>query len=486
MTGTLLTDQPTGLYIDGKWVRANGSATFAVDDPATGQPLIEIADAGIADARAAVDAAAAALPGWRATLPRERAEILRAAFDQITAAADSIAELIVRENGKPLADARAEITYAAEFFRWFSEEAVRLPGFLTTAPTTGRRIMEIAEPVGVSLLLAPWNLPAAMITRKIAPALAAGCTVVVKPSNQTPLTALLLAQLLEQAGVPAGVVNVIPTTRDVDVVADLLARGPVRALSFTGSTRVGKQLLRSAADRVLKCSMELGGNAPFIVFADADIDAAVEAAMTAKMRHNAEACTAANRFLVHASVRDEFSASLTQAMSRLRIGSGLDPAVQVGPMASSAARAGIANKVTAAVDAGAWVRTGGQPLDGPGFFYPPTVLDLPDPDAALLQEEIFGPVAPIVAFDTDEQAIAMANSVDVGLGSYVHTRDLGRALRTAEALEVGMVAINSGLFSDPAAPFGGVKESGIGREGGRHGLAEFLETKYINLSWSIR
>ena len=480
----LLAGLPTGLYVAGEWGKSESGAAFAVEDPATGQSLTEVADADVTDARAAADAAATVLPSWRATRPRERAEILRKAFELITAATDPAAQLIVLENGKPLAAARAEVAYAAEFFRWFSEEAVRHPGFLSTAPTSGRRIMELSEPAGVALLLSPWNLPAAMITRKIAPALAAGCTVVVKPSSQTPLTALFLARLLEEAGVPAGVVNVVPTTRDVDIVADLLRSGPVRALSFTGSTAVGKQLLRQAADRVLKCSMELGGNAPFVVFEDADLDTAVDAAMTAKMRHNAEACTAANRFLVHCAVREDFARRLTEAMSRLRIGSGLDPAVQVGPMASSGALIGITAKVDAAVAAGATVRTGGHPLDRPGFFYPPTVLDGIDGDAALLQQEIFGPVAPIVSFETDDEAIALANAVDVGLGAYVHTRDLARALRTAEALEVGMVGVNTGVFSDPVAPFGGVKESGIGREGGRHGLAEFIETKYVNLSWS--
>jgi succinate-semialdehyde dehydrogenase/glutarate-semialdehyde dehydrogenase len=400
------------------------------------------------------------------------------------ARADELADLIVLENGKPRIEAVAEVHYAAEFFRWFSEEAVRLPGHVTTAPVTGRRIMELPEPIGVALLLAPWNLPAAMITRKIAPALAAGCTVVVKPASQTPLTALALTQLMQDCGVPAGVVNVITTTRDAEVVSDLLASGPVRALSFTGSTRVGKILLRQAADRVLRCSMELGGNAPFIVLEDADIDLAVESALVAKMRHNAEACTAANRFLVHAAVKEEFTDALVTAMASLRVGDGMDPETQLGPMASAAARNGVADKVASAVHAGARIRTGGTTGDHRGYFYLPTVLDEVRADSPLLEQEIFGPVAPIVEFRSDEEALLLANAVDVGLGSYIHSRDLGRALRLAEGLDVGMVGINTGLFSDPAAPFGGVKESGLGREGGRHGIGEFLETKYINLSWS--
>ncbi|MFZ4485263.1 MAG: NAD-dependent succinate-semialdehyde dehydrogenase [Candidatus Nanopelagicales bacterium] len=475
---------PTSLFIGGEWVEPLEEQRFEVDNPADRSIIVNVADAGVADARRAADAAAAALPGWRAHTPRQRGEILRAVFEAMHERADQLADLIVLENGKPRVEAVAEVHYAAEFFRWFSEEAVRLPGYLTTAPVTGRRIMELSEPVGVALLLAPWNLPAAMITRKIAPALAAGCTVVIKPASQTPLTALALAQIMQECGVPAGVVNVITTTRDADVVSDLIAAGPVRALSFTGSTRVGRLLLRQASERVLRCSMELGGNAPFIVLEDADIELAVENAMVAKMRHNAEACTAANRFLVHADVKEQFTQGLVAAMSGLRVGDGMDPATQLGPMASAAARDGVAEKVDAAVTAGARVRTGGSAGDDSGYFYLPTVLDDVAADAPLLQQEIFGPVAPIVEFRTDAEALTLANAVDVGLGSYIHSRDLGRALRIAEGLEVGMVGINTGLFSDPAAPFGGVKESGLGREGGRHGIGEFLETKYINVAWS--
>jgi succinate-semialdehyde dehydrogenase/glutarate-semialdehyde dehydrogenase len=477
-------DVPTSLFIGGHWVDSLQGDLFEVDNPANRSIIANVADAGVADARRAADAAAAALPGWRALPPRQRGEILRAVFESMLIRVDQLADLIVLENGKPRVEAVAEVHYAAEFFRWFSEEAVRLPGYLTTAPVTGRRIMELSEPVGVALLLAPWNLPAAMITRKIAPALAAGCTVVIKPASQTPLTALALAQIMQECGVPAGVVNVITTTRDADVVSDLIAAGPVRALSFTGSTRVGRLLLRQASERVLKCSMELGGNAPFIVLEDADIELAVESAMVAKMRHNAEACTAANRFLVHADVKEQFTDAFVASMSGLRVGDGMDPSTQLGPMASALARDGVAEKVDAAVSAGARVRTGGSAGEDAGYFYLPTVLDDVAADAPLLQQEIFGPVAPIVEFRTDAEALTLANAVDVGLGSYIHSRDLGRALRMAEGLEVGMVGINTGLFSDPAAPFGGVKESGLGREGGRHGIAEFLETKYINVAWS--
>lgn len=471
------------LYIDGCWGASSSGLTFAVEDPADLSVIAHVADADTDDARRAAEAAARAFPAWRSRAPRERAEILRSAFDAMVDQADALADLIVRENGKPRSEASAEVAYAAEFLRWFSEEAVRVPGYLTTAPVTGRRILEVAEPVGVALLIAPWNLPAAMVTRKLAPALAAGCTVVLKPASEAPLTSLAIARVMEQCGVPAGVINVIPTTRDAHVVADLMASGPVRALSFTGSTRVGKILLRQAADRVIRCSMELGGNAPFIVLDDADVELAVSNALVAKMRQNSQACTAANRFLVHVSVAEEFTERLTYAMSALRVGDGRDPATQVGPLASATARDGVEGKVAAAVAEGARVRTGGERGPGRGYYYQPTVLDHVAADDPLLQQEIFGPVAPVVEFGTDEEAVRLANAVDVGLGSYIHSGDLERALRIAEALEVGMVGINTGVFSDPAAPFGGVKESGLGREGGRHGMGEFLETKYISVSW---
>jgi succinate-semialdehyde dehydrogenase / glutarate-semialdehyde dehydrogenase len=475
---------PTSMFIDGMWIEAN-TGRIAVENPADGSVIAEVSDGDVADARRAADAAAAALPAWRATLPRRRAEILRATFEAIIRDLDRLADLIVLENGKPRAEAVAEVHYAAEFFRWFAEEAVRLPGRMSTAPTTGRRIIETSEPVGVALLVSPWNLPAAMITRKIAPALAGGCTVVIKPAHETPLTALALTEILDGCGVPPGVVNVVPSTRAGEIVSDLLARGPVRALSFTGSTRVGRLLLRQASDRVIRCSMELGGNAPFIVLDDADIPRAVDHAIVAKMRHNAEACTAANRFLVHADIHGPFTAALVDAMARLQIGDGMDPATQLGPMVSEQAVIGIANKVDQAIVDGARLLTGGHRVDRPGSFYAPTVLDGVQPGAAILQQEIFGPVAPIVEFHDDDEAVHLANSVDAGLGAYVQSTDLARAMRLAERLDVGMVGVNTGVFSDPAAPFGGTKESGIGREGGHHGVNEFLEVKYVNVSWDL-
>ena len=474
---------PTDLYIDGAWRPAADSGTLTVEDPATGQVIAAVADATVHDGRAAAAAAAAALPAWRERAPRERAEILRKAYELMIAAQGEIAALITAENGKTSADARSEVGYAAEFFRWYGEEAVRVAGHLSQAPSGDKRIIEISQPVGVALLLTPWNLPAAMITRKVAPALAAGCTVIVKPSHQTPLTALFLARLLTEAGVPDGVVNVIPTARDITVVADLIDAGPVRALSFTGSTRVGSVLLGQAAHRVLKTSMELGGNAPFIVFPDADLEAAVSGALVAKMRHNAEACTAANRFYVHASLHDAFVARLTERLSALKVGPGTDPSVQVGPMASVSARDSLAKAVQSAVDSGGRVALGGDRQAGPGYYFPPTLIDAVPADAPVLDHELFGPVAPVVSFDSEDDVISMANSTEMGLGSYLYTQDVRRGLRVAEQLEAGMVGLNTGVLSDPAAPFGGVKQSGIGREGGRHGIHEFLETKYIATQW---
>ncbi|MFE7419993.1 NAD-dependent succinate-semialdehyde dehydrogenase [Rhodococcus sp. NPDC057529] len=471
------------LFIDGAWEPAVDGSTFTVENPATGEPIATVANAGIDDGRRAAAAAAAAGPDWAARTPRHRAEILRAVFDRMIAAKDQIADLIVAENGKARTDALAEVDYAAEFFRWYSEEAVRLPGYLTQSPTSERRIIELSQPVGVALLLTPWNLPAAMITRKIAPALAAGCTVVVKPSPQTPLTALLLAQILHDAGVPTGVVNIIPTSRDIEVVADLIDHGPVRAVSFTGSTRVGSALLAQASRRILNTSMELGGNAPFLVFPDADIDAAVAGALQAKMRHNAEACTAANRFYVHDTVRTEFVDKLAAAFNALRVGPGTEPGVQVGPMASAAAKESIENAVQIALDGGGKPVTGNTPHPGPGYFFTPTLIDNIAPDADILGHELFGPVAPVVEFTDTDDVIAWANSTDMGLGSYIFTGTLQHGLRVAEQLDTGMVGLNTGIFSDPAAPFGGTKQSGIGREGGRHGITEFLETKYIATTW---
>jgi len=479
-----MTKMATDLYIDGHWRAASSQRRFAVEDPATRRVIAEVADASVADGRAATAAAANAASAWRATAPRERAELLRAMFEAMTARQDELTALIVAENGKPLADARAEVAYAAEFFRWFAEEAVRLPGYLTEAPAGGgRRIIEISEPVGVALLLTPWNLPAAMVTRKVAPALAAGCTVVVKPSFQTPLTALAIADMAHEVGVPPGVLNVIPTTQDVAVVGDLLDDGPVRALSFTGSTRVGSQLLAQAAKRVLKCSMELGGNAPFVVFDDADLDAAVAGAVVAKMRHNAEACTAANRFLVHRSVHDEFVDRLATVLGEMVLGPGTDAGSQVGPLASASAVTAVQEAVTAAIEARARALIGGRRLDDEGYYFPPTLLvDVPA-GADVLQHEMFAPVAPVVVFDTEDEAVELANDTDLGLASYLYTADLARAMRVAERIDAGMVGINTGMLSDPAAPFGGTKQSGVGREGGRHGITEFLETKYVAVAW---
>lgn len=479
----MIPPMPTDLFIDGAWRKAENAGTFPVEDPATEQVIAEVADADIEDGRAAAAAAAAALPAWSRRPPRERAEILRRAYELVIGAKGQLAALITAENGKARTDAEAEVGYAAEFFRWYSEEAVRVDGHLSLSPAGDKRIIEISQPVGVSLLLTPWNLPAAMITRKVAPALAAGCSVVVKPSWQTPLTALFLAQLLADAGVPAGVVNVVPTSRDVAVTAELVADGPVRALSFTGSTRVGSALLAQAAERVLKTSMELGGNAPFLVFEDADVDAAVAGALVAKMRHNAEACTAANRFYVHSSVHDEFVSRLADGLSALKVGPGTVPSVQVGPMASASARDTLAEAVQSAVDWGGRVVVGGSAPDGTGYYFPPTLIDHLPPTAPVLGHELFGPVAPVVSFNTEDEAITMANGTEMGLGSYVYTQDLRRGLGVAERLESGMVGLNTGVFSDPAAPFGGVKQSGIGREGGRHGIHEFLETKYIATQW---
>jgi succinate-semialdehyde dehydrogenase/glutarate-semialdehyde dehydrogenase len=390
---------------------------------------------------------------------------------------------MVAENGKALPDARGEVAYAAEFFRWFSEEAVRLTGSISTAPSGTNRILVVHQPVGVSVLVTPWNFPAAMATRKIGPALAAGCTVILKPASETPLTALLLGELLTEAGVPAGVVNVVPSTRSGRMVGAMLKDPRVRKISFTGSTEVGRLLLAQAAENVVNCSMELGGNAPFVVFADADLDAALAGAMVAKMRNAGEACTAANRFYVEAPVADEFARRLAEAMAGLRMGNGLDDGVQVGPLVNASTRDKVDELVRGTIAVGAKLLTGGAPSDGPGYFYPPTVLAAVPKDAPVLREEIFGPVAPVVAFDTEEEAVRLANQTEYGLVSYVYTGDLARGLRVAEAIESGMVGINRGLVSDPAAPFGGVKQSGIGREGGHEGILEFTESKYIAANW---
>ena len=474
---------PSQLFVGGRWVDASDGRTFDVDDPATGAVIATVADGSVEDGLAAVSAAHEALPGWAAAPPRQRAEVLRRAFDVMTERTEDLARLIVRENGKALSDARGEVTYAAEFFRWFAEEAVRAGGDLHTAPAGTNRILVVRQPIGVSVLVTPWNFPAAMATRKIGPALAAGCTVVLKPASDTPLTALALGALLNDAGVPAGVVNVVPSRRSGAVVGAMLHDPRVRKLSFTGSTEVGRSLLHQAADCVVSCSMELGGNAPFIVFDDADIEAAVAGAMVAKMRNGGEACTAANRFLVQRGIAAEFGRRLAEAMRALRMGPGLEDGVQLGPLVNAAGRDKVAELVDGAVRDGARITVGGRVPGGPGYFYPPTVLvDVPA-GAAILREEIFGPVAPLVVFDTEPEAVALANDTDYGLVAYVYTGDLQRGLRFSEALEFGMVGLNRPIVSDPAAPFGGVKQSGLGREGGHEGLLEFLESKYIAVTW---
>ena len=472
---------PTGLFIGGEWT-TNGR-TLPVTDPATEDTLVEIADGTEQDALAAVAAAHEALPGWAATPPRERAECLRRAWALMIKRSEAIARLMVLENGKALRDARGEVTYAAEFFRWFAEEAVRIDGSVTRAPSGANRILVVRQPVGVSVLVTPWNFPAAMATRKIGPALAAGCTVVLKPAKETPLTAFAVADILREAGVPAGVVNVVCTAKAGPLVAAMLADSRVRKLSFTGSTEVGRVLLRTASETVTNCSMELGGNAPFLIFEDADIDAAIEGAFLAKMRNGGEACTAANRFYVHERVADEFTSRFADRLSKLAVGPGLQDSTDLGPLVNEDTRSKVASLVDGAVSAGGQVVTGGHAPDRRGYFYLPTVLrDLP-PDAAILGTEIFGPVAPVVRFSDEADAVRWANDTEYGLVSYLYTADLRRALRVSEALDTGMVGVNRGIVSDPAAPFGGVKQSGLGREGGHDGLLEFMESKYIAVDW---
>jgi succinate-semialdehyde dehydrogenase/glutarate-semialdehyde dehydrogenase len=475
----VLAGVPTGLLIGGSWREAEGGGRFAVEDPATGQALCEVADAQAADAIAALDAAAAAGSEWAATAPRERGEILRRAFDSIAARTDELALLMTLEMGKPLAESRAEVTYANDFLRWFSEQAARIDGRYSTSPDGKGRLLTMKQPVGPCLLITPWNFPLAMGTRKIGPALAAGATMVVKPARATPLSMLKLAEILGEAGLPDGVLNVLTTTRSGEVIEPLLDDPRLRKLSFTGSTEVGSKLAARAAAKVLRISMELGGNAPFVVFGDADLAAALDGAMIAKLRNMGEACTSANRFIVHASLVEEFSRQLAERMAALRLGRGTDPDVEVGPLIDEDARGKVGELVEDAVARGGRCLTGGEPVDGPGYFYRPTVVvDLP-PDSRLLHEEVFGPVAPIVSFVTDDEAIAQANGTEFGLVAYVYTRDLSRALRVSEALEVGMIGLNQGIVSNAAAPFGGVKQSGFGREGGYEGIEEYLETKYV-------
>ena len=479
----MMSELRTSLYIDGKWVAGRGNKRFCVVDPATECTVAEVCDADPEDANAAVDAAARAQRGWASLHPRERSEILREAFNVVSKRSEALARLITTENGKSLRDSRQEVSYAAEFFRWYSEEAVRSYGDVVRAPSSGAQILVQNRPAGVALLVTPWNFPAAMGTRKIAPALAAGCAVVVKPASATPLTMLELADCLQEAGVPPGVVNIVPSRSSGPVVASMLKDPRVRVVSFTGSTVVGRTLLEGAAQNIVKPAMELGGNAPFIVLEDADIEAAVAGAMIAKMRNMGEACTAANRFYVHERVHDAFAAKLADRMGSLKVGNGLDEGTDVGPLINAGARAKVAELVEDAVRRGAKVLAGGHGVPGKGFFYLPTVLTDVAPSAECVREEIFGPVAPILKFTREAEAIERANETEYGLAAYIFTADMRRALKLSESLEFGMIGLNRGVVSDPAAPFGGVKASGIGREGGKEGMREFLEPQYISADW---
>jgi succinate-semialdehyde dehydrogenase/glutarate-semialdehyde dehydrogenase len=483
MYENLLAKVPTDLWIGGEWRKSSDQSRFDVIDPATENVITSVASATVDDAVAAVDAAAAAAAGWAAKTPRQRGEILRKAFELMLAQSERLAKLITLENGKTLADSRGEVAYAAEFFRWFAEEGVRNLGRMYHAPASGARVLVQHKPAGVAVLVTPWNFPAAMATRKIGPALAAGCTVVLKPASETPLTMLALMPILEEAGVPKGVVNVVPSRRSGAVVSAMLHDMRVRVVSFTGSTEVGVKLLHEAADNVVRPAMELGGNAPFLVFEDADMDAAIEGAMIAKMRNQGEACTAANRFYVHEKVRDAFAEKLSARMAALKMGNGLDESVGLGPLVNADTRDKVQALVDDAVAKGAHVVTGGQRPNGRGFFYPATVITHVPDSARLLREEIFGPVAALQSFATEDEAIARANDTEFGLAAYLYTGDMGRGLRVSEKLEYGMVGLNRGLISDPAAPFGGVKQSGLGREGAHEGLMEFLETQYISTNW---
>ncbi|MTW15977.1 aldehyde dehydrogenase family protein [Rhodoplanes serenus] len=483
MYDNLIAGVPTDLWIGGAWRPSSDGSRFDVIDPATEAVITSVASGTVEDAEAAVEAAAAAGAEWAAKKPRERGEILRRAFELFTKESERFAKLITLENGKALPDSRGEVAYAAEFFRWFAEEGVRNLGQLYHAPSSGARIMVQHRPAGVACLVTPWNYPAAMATRKIAPALAAGCTVVLKPASETPLTMLALMPLLAEAGVPPGVVNVVPSRRSGAVVSAMLHDMRVRVVSFTGSTEVGVKLLREAADNVVRPAMELGGNAPFLVFEDADIDAAVDGAMIAKMRNQGEACTAANRFYVHEAVHDAFVDKLTARMAALKMGNGLDESVALGPLVNADTRDKVQELVDDAVAKGAKVTVGGRRPDGKGFFYPATVLTHIADDAKLLREEIFGPVAAIKTFRAEQEAIDAANATEYGLAAYLYTKDLSRGLRVSEKLDFGMIGLNRGLMSDPAAPFGGMKQSGLGREGAHEGLMEFLETQYVSVNW---
>lgn len=470
------------LFIGGQWRAAEGGKTLDVEDPSTGTLLTSVADASIADGKAALDAAVAVQAEWAATPPRDRGEILRRAFELITERADDLAMLMTLEMGKPLKESRAEIAYGSEFFRWFAEEAVRISGRFSVAPNGATRLLTMKQPVGPCLMITPWNFPLAMGTRKIGPAIAAGCTMVVKPASLTPLSMLALGGILAEAGLPGGVLNIVTTSTTGDVMEPLIRDPRLRKLTFTGSTEVGRKLIEQSAEGLLRVSMELGGNAPFLVFADADIDKAVDGAMLAKMRNIGEACTAANRFIIHESIADEFSTKLAARMGAMTIGRGSEEGIEVGPLVEARQRDKVAELVDDAVARGAHVLTGGKALDGAGYFYAPTVLTGVSGDARMFGEEIFGPVAPIFTFTDDEEAIAMANDTEFGLVAYAFTKDFARAITVSERLQTGMVGINQGIVSNPAAPFGGVKASGFGREGGAEGIEEYLETKYVGLA----
>lgn len=476
----LISSVPTGLWIGGEERQA--ASTFNVLDPSDDRVLATVADATAADAVAALDAACAVQAEWAATAPRKRGEILRSVFEKITERADDIAALMTLEMGKVVAESKGEVAYGAEFFRWFSEEAVRIAGRYTPAPAGTGRILVTKQAVGPCYAITPWNFPLAMGTRKMGPAFAAGCTMIVKPAQETPLTMLLLAKLMDEAGLPKGVLSVLPTSNPGAVSTALIDDGRLRKLTFTGSTGVGKALVKQSADKLLRTSMELGGNAPFIVFADADVDAAVDGAILAKMRNGGEACTAANRFHVANSVREEFTEKLVKRMSEFTLGKGIDPASTLGPLINSKQVGTVTELVSDAVSKGATVAVGGVAPGGPGNFYPATVLADVPADARILKEEIFGPVAPITGFDTEDEGVAAANNTEYGLAAYVYTQSLDRALRVAEGIQSGMVGINRGVISDAAAPFGGIKESGFGREGGIEGIEEYLDTKYIALT----
>lgn len=473
----------TELFIGGQWRSASDGATFSIIDPSTEESIADVSSATVDDVIDTVEIADAAGKEWALRAPRERAEILRKCWELLVSRKDDIVEYIVRENGKAMPDAVGEASYAIEFFRWYSEEAVRNYGEILESPVGGNKIVVLQQPIGVSVLVTPWNYPAAMATRKIAPAIAAGCPVILKPASDTPLTALLVADILSEAGVPPGVMNVIPSRRSGEVVSAMLHHPAVRKLSFTGSTEVGRGLLKEAADCIVNCSMELGGNAPFLVFDDADVDSAVAGAMIAKMRNGGEACTAANRFYAHKSVYAEFADKFSAAMEAFKVGAGLEPGVQLGPMINEWAIKDIDTLVQDATRKGSEVLTGGAPLDRIGYYYPPTVLGNVPADANILREEVFGPVAPIVSFSDDDEAIHLANDTEYGLVSYLYTQNVGRGMAISERLDAGMIGLNRGLVSDPAAPFGGSKQSGLGREGSHEGMMEYMEKKYIAVTW---